>query len=114
VDKAAKLVPPEDIKQVIKLVRDGDKKAKAARIARREKIKAKNRVKDHELGLDFSFDDSDDDGDDDGDDDENGLFLPEGAIECSSQLAISPLERVCELMQTLSSLAMEVRGTVPQ
>ncbi len=29
-------------------------------------------------------------------------------LECSAQLAIGPLERVCELMQTLSSLAMEL------
>ena len=29
-------------------------------------------------------------------------------LECSALLAIAPVERVCELMQTLSSLAMEL------
>ena len=29
-------------------------------------------------------------------------------LECSAKLAIAPLEKICELMQLLSSLAMEL------
>lgn len=80
IDKASRLPYPDDLNQLYKIIKETESKKKKGE---RERDRERERER-REEGED-SF-----------------------VLECSAKLAIGPLEKICELMQLLSSLAMEL------
>ena len=80
VDRASRMPFPEDLNALYKIVKDTEAKKRKG-----DKDREKDREKDKDREGEDHY-----------------------VLECSAKLAIAPLEKICELMQLLSSYAMEL------